>query len=394
MAEPVRTKRTVVKGTSDTFANYPDPNNLGAYTPPLQATGREPKIVPIYDAFNPLQAEMETNPMNRARSTLDAERFWIGITTYRLQGNFYVYGTGQPTDGYLGTGGDVVTDDFAGAFEELPPWARAFLPGAGFTPSYTATQEYVTFNPVSEAFEWAYLEVYLNKYLHKMYGARGNLVFSAVAANPVQVAFDFTGLYQAATLASNPSDTGTDPGLPPRLCSAQTLYICPEDTSISAIVPNLKSFSLNLGVTTQQRRNANKENCLEEIGIYSEFNPHLTVTFEVEDFDAKLGTIHGVDPKDFIEAARQGMGFNFELNIGPYTDGTAQGERWQFRNYHAAANSAPNTAGTTAMIEAATRFPMTMATAPQYVDVDGIRCYECDFLLGGNNNNFLQIIGM
>lgn len=389
MAEAVRTKRTVMQGIADTAANYPDPNALAE---PSASPAGTKAIIPIYDAFNTLQTEMETNPMNRARSTLDPERFWIGITTYRIQGNFYVYGTGQDTDGYLGAGGGVTTNDLAGAMEELPPWAKSFLPAAGFTPSYVASDEFIRFNPVSDTFWHAYFEVYLNKYLHKMYGSRGNLVFSAQASNPVQAAFDYMGLYQKATVTSNISDSGTDPGLPPRLCGIDSLFLRSEGIS-TAFKPNLKSFSLNLGATPAQRRNANVVGCIQEIGIFQEFNPRLTLTFEVDDFDAQLGSVAGVDVDDFIEAARSGMNFSFELNIGPYTDTSLQGKRWQFRNYQDAGD-APSTDNLPTMIEANNNYRMSMVSAPQYVDVDGIRCYECEFLLGGTDNNFLEIIAM
>ncbi len=248
-------------------------------------------------------------------------------------------------------------------------------------------------------------------------------------------------------------------------------------------MPSVKSFTLDLGVQVTQRRNANTYGCLQEVGIFAEFNPRLTVVIEVDDYDAELGTTGA----DFIEACRAGQRFAFELNVGSYIPGYSQGGRWQFRNYNAAATTAPNTvyqvnqgttsgvftaanateilthvtldipnlslvqvsnsggalptglsaatnywtirqssttsklaatyadavAGTnllissdgtgthtitlpqaTDAIEAASAFRASLVRAPQYSDVDGIRTYELEFLLGGDNNNFLQIIGL
>lgn len=385
MAEPVRSKRTVIA--------------LQAYDPGVTAyPGTTPSftsadILPIYDAFNPLQAEMETNPMNRARFTLDPEQFWIGLTTYRLQGNFYVYGSGNASTGYYveSTGDMPDTITIADALANLPQWSRLLL-AAGFSPTYNDTDgttgAYVLFNPVSQGHYYAWIDAYLDKHLHSMSGARGNLTFSGRASNPVQVALDFLGLYNKGSIAAWGGGAGSDPGLPPRLCGVDTFYLYPEGGSV--ITPKLKAFSLDLGVTPTRRMNANAANCLEGIEILQEFNPRLTCTFEVEDFDSKFGTLNGSDIDEIIEAGRQGQRWAFELNIGPYGSSN-KGKRWQFRNYNAAAGTAPSLTNASTAIAATSNFRAQMTRAPQYTDDDGVRCYDVEFLLGGTNDNFLQI---
>lgn len=383
MAEVVRTKRTVVKMT-------PKDGSYAAVGSPAVAD----VIVPIYDAFNPYQTEIETNPMNRARGTLDPENFWVGIATSRLQGNFYVYGIGDSVESY----GGATIDSMAKAFALLPPWAQCFLPAAGFTPSLvtpamqTSDEQFLAFNPVSDSFYQVDFTTWLNSYKHVGTKARGNLTFSAEASNPVNVAFDFMGKFDEddAVWEANPDDSGSDPGIPPRMCGTDTIRLRAQGKG-TMFLPKLMSVNLNLGRAPEQRRHANVDGCLEEITFLGEAAPRLQIVVEVENLSTTLNGTGYANVKEFIRSCYEGQKYAFEWNIGPY-GATNRGKRFQFRNYHDTTTDEPGLTNTE--IEAATDFRAQMIRAPQYVDVNGKRCLDLEFQLGGDNNNFLQIVAM
>lgn len=371
--EAVRTKRTVMQAQIETTAGTMINTGWGAT-----------HAIPIYDAFNVIQAEIETNQMNRARATLDPESMWVGVPIYRLNGNIYVFGPG---------GGNYDNTTII-----APKWSRILLQCAGFTETFDT--DHYTYAPVSSGHKSATICAWLDRHLHVATGCRGNIVFSADVGQPVVGAFDIQGVYNAVGVSiDNPTggpndgftaiaDVASDPGIPPRLCGIDTFKILMEGQT-QVVQPSLKSFSLDLGAQVTQRRNANKDTCLEEVGIWQEFNPRLTVTIEVakyygnsspDDVFNLLGTTGAI--KDIIEAMNQGKKFAFELNVGhrAASGGGDDAETWTFKNFDEST------------IATATAFRAQLARAPVYGDQDGIRTYELEFLLGGTNNNFLKII--
>lgn len=50
--------------------------------------------IAVYDVFNPIQAQIETIPLNRAKDSLDREGVGIGVPSYRVTGKIFVYGSG------------------------------------------------------------------------------------------------------------------------------------------------------------------------------------------------------------------------------------------------------------------------------------------------------------
>ena len=104
MSKPSKTERTILLLGLENR----DTNGLGIRRGPQRAANQTANAVeelywknscnfeqiPIYNSFNPLTPEGETQPLVRSSGTLDPEGFGIGITNFALAGDIWVQGSG------------------------------------------------------------------------------------------------------------------------------------------------------------------------------------------------------------------------------------------------------------------------------------------------------------
>ncbi|GIV86085.1 MAG: hypothetical protein KatS3mg054_0114 [Chloroflexus sp.] len=142
---------------------------------------------------------------------------------------------------------------------------------------------HVYFVPKSEHFDSLYMEVFMHGHKCPLAGARGTWTMDAESGRAVATRWDITGLYLQAQPATNPSIGGLNPGIPFIFRSASVgLYRYGGPKIGTATAPLVvKSFSLSPGTQVENRRDAQSQTGVIEIGIHRRFDSRFELVIEV-----------------------------------------------------------------------------------------------------------------
>lgn len=294
---------------------------------------------------NAVEIDVPANPINAAHR----------VRVYRSKGG----GTTQYLV-YDGVGGVTINDLLADDQLTDPK------------PTETGSVNYSYFTPISEGHEAATVYNFLDAFKWPAGGCRGTINISAQVGQMGVANFTLQGTYNDGVSVANPTIDAPFANLPPRICDINLTL--KRETGDLVIFPIVKAFGLNTGTVVSRRDDANTPGCVIEYLITQEYDPHVTFTIEVD------------NTHDWFKYFKDGEKFAFICTVG---DGT--GQKIRFMNDSDAGFVDSTTGGDAPEWTGVTKYYASIAAAPRLVDVEGIRCWEIDMLLGGTNNNWLQI---
>ena len=154
-----------------------------------------------------LLSNVSVNPLNAQNVDRDNIRSYLG-------GSEQLVGTA-----YAEVGFDVELQS-SGTKGTAPAWGPLLL-AAGFSETVTASTR-VDYLPATDALDSVTIYLYDSGVLHKLTGARGNVALAAGVGERPVLRFNFVGLYNAVSAASNPTPTLTGWKVPKVITDANT----------------------------------------------------------------------------------------------------------------------------------------------------------------------------
>lgn len=231
----------------------------------------------LFDEMNPISMDVSVVEKQIVRSSLTKSKNLIGRRLYNLKPKTMLSNAGgADKDTAVGTG---ATKTSGG----IPPFFSPLLRACGMQQSI-GTSVSVLYRPRSSGFESATAVVYADSIKHQVTGLVGTFSIDGTAGEGIEISFDMKGNYALPTLGTLPSPTY--PLDEKVLCQSENITVVP--SSGSSFIPIVRSFKMDLGGTTVERKDANSA-----FGLYGLYFVDRKPTFELV---VEVDTIGNFDP--------------------------------------------------------------------------------------------------
>jgi hypothetical protein len=221
----------------------------------------------LFDEMNPISMDVSVVEKQIVRSSLTKSKNLIGRRLYNLKPKTMLSNAGgADTSTTVATG---VTKTNGG----LPPFFSPLLRACGMQQSIGGSVS-VLYRPRSSGFESATAVVYADTIKHQVTGLVGTFSIDGTAGEGIELSFDMKGNYALPTAGTLPSPTY--PLDEKVLCQSETIRVVPSTGAIATFTPIVRSFKMDLGGTTVERKDANSA-----FGLYGLYFVDRKPTFEL-----------------------------------------------------------------------------------------------------------------